>query len=85
MSYICLDEAIRKCVPMDFDSKMAISERELMRIPTADVHEAKYGKWLNKIESSGCVISDVCSECGKRRVRDNYCSNCGTDMRRWRA
>ena len=53
----------------------------LNRIPAADVREVKRGKWENELKTYKCSFTDVCSKCGKRRIRDHYCSNCGADMR----
>ena len=55
--------------------------RWLNTLPAADVREAKRGKWMSKLKTYKCSFTDVCSKCGKRRIRDHYCSNCGADMR----
>ena len=51
-------------------------DRELRELPTAQP-ERKKGKWIKR----GKIFQ--CSECEKFSItQDNYCSNCGADMRR---
>ena len=55
----------------------------LLRFPTADVAEVKHGHWkhlaLEPYDITGHTYGD-CSICGKRRIVDNYCPNCGAKM-----
>ncbi len=52
--------------------------------PTADVRENVHGEWLytqlipNTIEGN---MHGECSVCHKVRIVDNFCPNCGADMR----
>lgn len=41
----------------------------------------KQGEWLNVICAYEGIKVGVCSQCGIRRVTDNFCGNCGADMR----
>ena len=63
---------------------------EVLAIPSADVEEVKYGKW---VENSRTSISErhrqihysiyKCSICNHAngRYKSNFCPNCGADMR----
>lgn len=58
-------------------------------LPTADVRENVKGEWIKESEHS--VMGDgymwFCSICGRREYfnfrgqKDNFCPNCGADMR----
>lgn len=76
--FISLDEAIRRCVPMDFDSKMAVSEAELRRIPAADVRPVVRGYWWRGPDQ----YAVYCSNCGLPSDEETrFCAGCGADMR----
>ena len=50
--------------------------------PTVDADQA-HGRWILVRDRFGNAMGSKCSECG-RRVRnhgENYCPNCGADMR----
>lgn len=81
--FISLDQAIRRCVPMDFDSKMAISEAELRRIPAADVRPVAEAYWLRvKISLSSDAEIFLCAACADVAFRiSKYCPNCGAKMK----
>lgn len=53
-------------------------------IPAADVVERKKGQWLHEElipnDVDGHVFGE-CSVCHAVRIVDNYCPNCGSDMR----
>ena len=48
--------------------------------PSADVRPAVWGRWLHETEIEGHACGE-CSACHKIRVIDNFCPNCGADMR----
>lgn len=48
--------------------------------PRADVCPVVRGRWLYETEIEGHACGE-CSACHKIRVIDNFCSNCGADMR----
>lgn len=52
-------------------------------LPTADVAKVKHGHWkhltLEPDDITGHTYGE-CSICGKRRIVDNYCPNCGARM-----
>ena len=75
-----------KAITLEETDKAKNIDDLLYRITQRVYHKGKEdavkrGRWINKLESYKCSFSDVCSECGKRRVRDNFCSSCGADMR----
>ena len=51
-------------------------------MPTADVQEVRYGKWIEKPYLLG--TSNFCSLCGENygmpHGKYNYCPNCGAKM-----
>lgn len=50
-------------------------------IPTADVRPVVMGKWLHKEITDDFRVVGQCSVCKERRRIDNFCPNCGADMR----
>ena len=62
------------CDPSDDDVEFAINE-----IPPADVVEVRHGVWIRHKEN---CLYNKCSICSYEHCReDNYCPNCGADMR----
>lgn len=55
--------------------------RYIKRAPAADVRPVVRGRWLHETEIEGHACGE-CSACHKIRVIDNFCPNCGADMRR---
>lgn len=55
----------------------------LKSLPAADVAKVKHGHWkhlaLEPYDITGHTYGE-CSICGKRRIVDNYCPNCGALM-----
>ncbi len=51
-------------------------------IPTADVRENVRGEWLYKKTTDDYHVTGQCSNCHERRRIDNFCPNCGADMRK---
>ena len=49
-------------------------------LPAADVRPVVRGRWLYETEIEGHACGE-CSACHKIRVIDNFCPNCGADMR----
>lgn len=69
-----------------------LASMSLADVPTVDAVEVVHGRWvLGKVEpgyfTPGGNRPWVCSECGQvvswrlDKPRENYCSNCGADMR----
>lgn len=54
---------------------------EIAHSPAADVRPVVRGRWLCETEIEGHACGE-CSACHKIRVIDNFCPNCGADMRR---
>ncbi len=58
-------------------------ENALEQIEPADVQEVRHGRWehlsLEPFDITGHMHGE-CSICGKRRIVDNYCPNCGAKM-----
>lgn len=50
------------------------------KVPPADVRPVVRGRWLHETEIEGHACGE-CSACHKIRVIDNFCPNCGADMR----
>lgn len=51
---------------------------------TADVRENVYGEWLHEQLIPNTIEGKMygeCSVCHKVRIVDNFCPNCGADMR----
>lgn len=49
--------------------------------PTVDAVERKKGKWMHKKITADFHVVGQCSVCKERRRIDNFCPNCGADMR----
>lgn len=86
-----LFEAIKNesMTQFDWSEKVDLEEFEkvLNNIPTADVVEAKHGKWIEHLhfsfEGSYTGVDYECSRCGYNDYVDeeyNYCPNCGAKM-----
>lgn len=52
----------------------------LCKHSAADVRPVVRGRWLYETEIEGHACGE-CSACHKIRVIDNFCPNCGADMR----
>ena len=44
--------------------------------------KAKTGRWIHKEITDNYRVIGQCSECLERKIIDNFCPNCGADMRR---
>lgn len=54
------------------------------QFPTADVREVVHGKWIAIIPYNSDYRGFKCNKCGAQFQgihRDNFCGNCGADMR----
>ena len=49
----------------------------LKSIPSAE----RKGEWIEQHENGHGFWVGVCSQCGEEKLVDNYCPNCGADMR----
>ena len=59
----------------------ACNFKDILRAqPAADVRPVVRGRWLYETEIEGHACGE-CSACHKIRVIDNFCPNCGADMR----
>lgn len=71
-----------------YEAKEAIRKR-ILSIPAADVREVKRGKWEVSRTDYGWNGAEFpthckCTECGREvpyQDKDNFCPNCGADMR----
>ena len=51
------------------------------RQPAADVRPVVRGRWLHKETTDNFHVVGQCSVCKERKRIDNFCPNCGADMR----
>ena len=58
-----------------------VDVEDVEKLPSADVIERKKGKWMYKKITTDLHVVGQCSVCKERRVIDNFCPNCGADMR----
>ena len=63
-----------------FPGELSLKET-IDSVPAADVVERKKGKWMYKKITTDLHVVGQCSVCKERRVIDNFCPNCGADMR----
>ena len=82
--YINADEFIKLFRPFCY-SDSQIKEK-IDEMPGADVAEVKYGEWINHFDDLFPAEStQECSVChheqGRDLLDDNFCPNCGADMR----
>ena len=45
------------------------------------VEERPQGKWIGVVYSNNRIGVGMCNQCGVNRIIDNFCPNCGADMR----
>ena len=45
------------------------------------VSPSRKGHWLHKEITDDYRVTGQCSECKERKIIDNFCPNCGADMR----
>ena len=55
--------------------------RIVAEFPSADVWPVVRGEWLHKKITDDFHVVGQCSVCKERRRIDNFCPNCGADMR----
>ena len=63
-----------------FPGELSLKET-IDSVPAADVVERKKGKWMYKKITTDLHVVGQCSVCKERRIIDNFCPNCGADMR----
>lgn len=77
-------EQLEPCGNGKYEYSEVVYKDDIDNAPT--IEERKTGKWIEIIDANefgepypcGCY----CSECGFQNVvEDNFCPNCGTDMR----
>jgi len=51
------------------------------RQPAVDVRPVVRGRWLHKETTDHFHVVGQCSVCKERKRIDNFCPNCGADMR----
>lgn len=44
-------------------------------------NDRPHGKWIGVVYSDNRLGVGMCNQCGVNRIIDNFCSNCGADMR----
>ena len=54
---------------------------EALRLAISALEERKKGKWMHKKITADFHVVGQCSVCKERKRIDNFCPNCGTDMR----
>lgn len=73
-------EEVREAFRMEFDNAYADDITD--RLPTANVQEVMYGKWIEKPYLLG--TSNFCSLCGENfgmpHGKFSFCPNCGAKM-----
>ena len=84
--------AIDECYPIMIEGEKfdVVQVETLIGLPTADVRENVRGEWVTPTEKVYSIDGEditsaykECNRCHKVYVRtnDNYCPNCGADMR----
>lgn len=58
-----------------------VVQKAIKSIPDSDVRPVVRGKWLHKEITADFHVVGQCSVCKERRRIDNFCPNCGADMR----
>lgn len=93
--YVNANELIKKCdrvinygIANKKDGEHHISaefvKKTIEKMETADVRENVHGKWLHQELLPNNIFGNMhgeCSVCHKVRIIDNFCPNCGADMR----
>ena len=46
-----------------------------------EMTERPHGKWIGVVYSKTKMGVGMCNQCGVNRIVDNFCPNCGADMR----
>ena len=73
--------AHRKCGNDEYDIAVQDCIETLKQLPAADARPVVRGRWK---WSDDLFETFVCSECGydtEDRIKQNFCPNCGADMR----
>lgn len=89
MSDVTKDEAIEVLKDLWRYEKSKYSEKQIRKaldMATEALETQKTGHWIADVDKWGGVITTIngykCSECCKfNDDKDNYCPNCGADMR----
>lgn len=58
--------------------ELSCPRNELIRILNL---ERPHGKWIGVVYSNNRIGVGMCNQCGVNRIIDNFCPNCGADMR----
>lgn len=88
------NNALRECVracPNSFYNGIEVARTAIHKLPAADVREVKRGKWVKNEDKAGWHCS-ACkevdnyafswnSDTGEYEFQDNFCPNCGADMK----
>lgn len=53
---------------------------DIARFPTIEAELVRHGRWIEAEKGVFPSYCGKCSECGKTRIRENYCPNCGAKM-----
>lgn len=73
----------RKQDEQAYRDKWAFVKQIMVGTPAADVMEVRHGRWLHLHLEPDDITGHTkgeCSICGKLRIVDNYCPNCGSRM-----
>lgn len=50
-----------------------------VEVPT--IEKRPHGKWIGVVYSKNKIGVGMCNQCQSNRIIDNFCSNCGAEMR----
>lgn len=72
-----------KAVCLEGDGGALITSEDFLKMAIKDIPSAepKQGEWLFKEITDDYHVIGQCSVCKERKRIDNYCPNCGADMR----
>ena len=69
---------------MTFSHSLSVEERQNIiqaYMLGANANARPHGKWIGVVYSNTKMGVGMCNQCGVNRIVDNFCSNCGADMR----
>ena len=85
--YIKKDKVL-SLLGLDHNDYVYIDKRELAKkiekLKGIDAVSVVHGEWLDEHEDGHGYWVGTCSRCGKEKRMDNFCPNCGADMRKER-
>lgn len=69
---------------MTFSHSLSVEERQNIiqaYMLGANANARPHGKWIGVVYSNNRIGVGMCNQCGVNRIIDNFCPNCGADMR----